>query len=229
MSDKLQQSSRSTLPLLIGVLPMLVFHLTHLLSARAGLVPWCNPYWDSCTSISATGRDGLAFWLFKLTMLPAAALLFWYWQHAWQQLRHWSPSISAKPWLPWIGSIAAVFLALYTLALGFEGEGFRWQRRLGSVLFFSLTYLSQLLYTWQLGKLHPRLWTFPWHLALCLLTLAIGLLSLLLDWRLENYRDYEDAFEWVLALLLQLFFVLSYWSWRHLDQQHSGSGPEKLL
>ena len=46
------------IPLIIGTCPILLFHVTHFLSFQEGCLPWCIPYWDSCTSISATGRSG---------------------------------------------------------------------------------------------------------------------------------------------------------------------------
>jgi hypothetical protein len=49
------------------------------LAYAAGLMPWCIPYIDSCTSISATGREPPAFFVFKALMIPAAMLLMAYW------------------------------------------------------------------------------------------------------------------------------------------------------
>ncbi len=49
------------------------------------------------------------------------------------------------------------------------------------------------------------------------MVLAIGLLTLILDVTLENYDDYEDAFEWIIALLLQCYFIVSHWSWKNLQ------------
>ena len=49
--------------LVTAVAPIVFIHLTYLISAAQGYVPWCIPYIDSCTSISATGRHGIAFFL----------------------------------------------------------------------------------------------------------------------------------------------------------------------
>ena len=45
------------LALITGLLPLVCVHTTYLIAASHGHVPWCVPYWDSCTSISATGRQ----------------------------------------------------------------------------------------------------------------------------------------------------------------------------
>ncbi|MEX2131521.1 MAG: hypothetical protein WD772_08535 [Pseudohongiellaceae bacterium] len=211
-------SSRSTyIPLFIGIFPLLVFHLTHFLSARAGLVPWCIPYWDGCTSISATGRSGSAFILFKVTMLPTAAVLMLYWLTTWNKIHRLMTPGQFKPWIQWLGILAAVFLAMYTVALGLEGNGFQLQRRVGIIFFFTFTYLCQLLFTYQLGHLGLHDWTHRWQVMLCTVILCLGLLTLVLDWQLDNYDDYEDAFEWIITLLLQCYFILSYWAWKIMD------------
>jgi hypothetical protein len=50
---------------------------------------------------------------------------------------------------------------------------------------------------------------------LCLLLLLLGLLTVLLDaWDGSWYDTIEDAFEWWLALLLQLNFLFGYLLWR---------------
>jgi len=62
-----------------GLVPIVAIHSTYLVSALQGHVPWCFPYFESCTSISATGRHGAAYFLFKGTMIPAAMLLMAFW------------------------------------------------------------------------------------------------------------------------------------------------------
>lgn len=224
---------RDLLPWIIGVCPVLVFHLTHWLSAQAGYVPWCIPYWESCTSISATGRNGIAFYVFKLAMLPAAVILVFYWETTWERLHATGYANELPRTIPRLGCVAASFLTLYTVALGIEGDLFQLQRRIGITVFFILTYLTQFLYTLKVTRLDLPDPTrkFQWHLSRVIL--ATGLLTLILDAVDPDYDDYEDAFEWVIVLLLQCFFVLSFWSWRALDQlsaqgQHppaNDSGP----
>ena len=110
-----------SVPLLIGVFPIVVINITYLVSASEGYVPWCVPYWDSCTSISATWRSGTAFFIFKATMIPAAMLLMWYWILAARKLNRFGKTVHA---IPVIGVIGAIFLIVYTIALGAEGDMF---------------------------------------------------------------------------------------------------------
>ena len=52
-------------------------------------------------------------------------------------------------------------------------------------------------------------------LAICVVLLMLGLLTVLLDaWDEQWYETVEDAFEWSLSLLLQINFLLGYYLWR---------------
>ena len=56
--------------------------------------------------------------------------------------------------------------------------------------------------------------------AVCAALLLAGLLTVLLDaWNEHWYETVEDAFEWVLSLLLQSNFLLGYFVWRQADWQ----------
>ncbi|MGO1461982.1 MAG: hypothetical protein ACTHYN_07900 [Marinobacter sp.] len=117
--------------------------------------------------------------------------------------------------VPWLGLVAAVALAAYTLALGHEGEGFNLTRRIGVVLYFSLTYIALLLISSALRD-HPR-----WHrsgnrlLWLSEVTLAVGIVSVILSAVAPDlYSRIDNAFEWVLALLWrQSSFRARLWAW----------------
>ncbi len=229
--------------LIAALLPFFAVHMTYFLAASYGLVDWCNPYYDSCTSISATGRKPPASYLFRATMLPAAVFMMAYWwlnftwlRHLW--LRHFRLQVpdwpDARPkrqaalpmsalWMFGLGIAGCIGLILYVTVLGEQGEAWALQRRTGTVLFFSFTYLAQLLLAGQLLQLRallpqsvPRL--LITMLVLCVLLLCAGLLTVILDaWDEVFYESVEDAFEWVLTLLLQTNFLLGYLVWRSAD------------
>jgi hypothetical protein len=119
-----------------------------------------------------------------------------------------------------LGILACIGLILYVTVLGERGEAWAVQRRVGTVLFFSFTYLAQLLLARQLlllraqlPSLVPRL--LESMLGVCVVLLAVGLLTVVIDaWDADYYETVEDAFEWVLSLLLQLNFLLGYLVWR---------------
>lgn len=217
-----------------ALLPFIATHTSYLLAAGMGHVEWCVPYWDSCTSISATGRLMPEKLWFRASMIPAAlvTLLFWWQSARWR--RDAGPCrfpLSLKL-MPWLGSIAAVCLILYTLALGEEGETSRFIRRIGVVLAFAFTYLAQLLLTRLLGDLarvRQSKSLQRWHyilFALSMILLAAGMLSVVLDaWLGLDYDRYEDAFEWNLALLLNLYFAGFAWCSRQISREVGIKNP----
>ena len=216
--------------LLAAIVPFLAVHATYLLAAAHGQVEWCFPYLDSCASISATGRQPPASYLFRATMLPAAVILgaYWWLSHLWlgQLQRCEGHAHSAvNNWMLALGLLACLGLVLYVTVLGEAGSAWARQRRIGTVLFFSFTYVAQLLLLSQLRRLRGQLATVPESLLramglLCAARLATGVLTVFLQaWDKAWYITVEDAFEWVLALMLQLNFLLGYLVWRRAGWQ----------
>lgn len=209
------------LALWAGLLPLLAIHASYLIAASQGHVPWCIPYFDSCTSISATGRHGIAYGWFKLTMIPAAIILFLFWRalFAWQV----SSSAQQQRAIMVIGCIGAVCLAIYTIALGEAGDLFRRQRQIGATVYFTFTYLAQLLLVAWLFRFRPtegksNLWLYTMF-AFCIACLSIGIVSLLIDAYTHWHDNVEDAIEWILALLIDLNFLVFYGHLRGLQGQ----------
>lgn len=205
--------------LLTAALPFLCVHLSYLLAASQGHVPWCVPYWDSCTSISATGRELPEKLLFKLLMMPAGmcTIVFWWGVRQWLRLRLHCDSLGVSV----LGSLAAGCMLLYVVTLG-ESNEYRWVRQFGIILSFALTYLAQLLFLYHarrgaglLDQLERRV--LSWQLRGALLVLAIGVGSVLLDALYPRYDTLEDAVEWILMLCLVLQFASHYWLWRAAD------------
>ncbi|WP_092013524.1 hypothetical protein [Marinobacter daqiaonensis] len=208
MNNRYRGISLWWLAMAAALTPLITIHTTFVVSILEGHVSWCVPYWDSCTSISRTGRYGTSYFIFKGTMLPAAILgvLFWFLNSQW--LLQLGATSRGRPWIPWLGLVACASLAAYTLALGHAGDGFYLIRRIGVVLYFALTYIAQLLISSALTG-HPRWRRSGQHLLwLCELTLAVGILSVILSAVAPTvYSQTDDAFEWVLALLINLHAI----------------------
>jgi len=208
--------------LLAALLPFIAVHGTYLLAASAGLVEWCNPYIDSCTSISATGRHPPASYLFRATMLPSAVIMMAYWwlNHAWLKTVGANKLLyrnTANDAMLLLGIIACLGLILYVTVLGEQGATWARQRRIGTALFFAFTYLAQLLLIHQLRRLQADV-ARPFVNAMLIVSvvlIVLGILTLVLDaWDETWYDSIEDAFEWNLTLLLQLNFFLGYFVWK---------------
>ncbi len=211
--------------LLLGLLPILVININYLIAASEGYVPWCVPYWDSCTSISATGREGSAFFFFKATMIPLAFLNMQYWKLANENLEYFG--FRGKS-IQNLGIIASVALIVYTLALGAVGDNFQLTRRIGIIFYFTLTYLNQLLVVYQLEKRQIADRSKHWQVLMCIVILSLGILTLLLDAILDNYDDYEDAFEWVLGILIHCNFLIAYKGWQSVIHGSKGMNTKTM-
>jgi len=218
----------TNLPLLVAggcaLLPFIAVHVAYLLAADSGFVPWCNPYIDSCTSISATGRQAPASFVFKGVMLPSAMLIALFWWLQWRWLVCVTEERRRPAWMLGLGVTASLGLALYVIVLGEVGDWLRLQRRIGTILFFSFTFLAQLLLAASLARLvsqgdgqalHRIHRAGRWMLRLCLLMLALGVGSVIIQALSEAWHDaIEDALEWQLALLLQGNFAICAGLWR---------------
>jgi hypothetical protein len=208
--------------LLAALLPFVAVHATYLVAASHSLVEWCNPYIDSCTSISATGRHPPASYLFRATMLPAAVIMMAYWwvNHAWiKELGRIHPRyrIGTNNTMLLLGVVACLGLIIYVTVLGEPGDTWARARRIGTALFFSFTYLAQLLLLHQLRCIQANVARSFVNamLIVSVVLIALGVLTLILDaWDAQWYNSVEDAFEWVLSLLLQTNFLLGYLIWQ---------------
>ncbi|WP_099033827.1 hypothetical protein [Lacimicrobium alkaliphilum] len=196
--------------LFVAILPMLTIHLSWLASSVQGHLGWCNPYWLDCHSVSATGRYGLGYFIFKGGMIPALVTLSLYW---WLN-QQWLNRLQAKnsQTLCVLGGIASVALLIYTLSLGHVGDTFYLLRRTGVIVYLGLTFIAQLLLSAALAR---HITQGKVLLRLSIATLAIALFSLLLDaLPAVDYKSMDDAFEWLLILLLNLHALFVAWLWK---------------
>ena len=196
----------ATLAWLALLLPVLAAHLSYLISAADGLVPWCLPYTDGCSSISRAARHGLANPLFKALMLPYALVLALLWRAAARWLAQQAPTrVRRRHAVLACGLTGAAFLVLYVVFLGVEGPAYQWLRRYGITFYFAGTVLAQMLFTaTALPYAEPA--SRRMLLALCSAMLLLGLASLPLQHWLQR-EGAVNAIEWCYALLMSLFFA----------------------
>ena len=201
--------------LLAALLPLITIHLTLLASFWQNALTRCNPYWLDCISISATGRYGLAYFLFKAGMIPAMVLLALFW---WLN-SHWLKSLGLgrQRHLIWLGAMASLALIVYSLSLGHVGDTFYLLRRAGVVIYLGLTFIAQACLGAALATHPSATISTPGRqlVLLSTLTLFVAILSLVLDalWPAWHERA-EDAFEWWLVLMLNLHAVWVAALWR---------------
>jgi hypothetical protein len=212
-----------TLAIVITLLPLLTVNAAYLMSANAGLVPWCFPYLDGCTTISQAGRSGDTIFLFRIAMIVYAVLQIWFWTVAlhWLNLITIKPAMSAKI-MHGLGIIGALFLLLYIDFLGTSGEFQRFMRRFGIIIYFTFTPLAQLLKLNLLYKLKTTSPALPinhrvlqYQLAVLLMMLLMGIISLILGYTGNKTYESENIIEWNFSLLLTMYFAGTIILWKN--------------
>jgi len=209
------------LALLVGLLPVIGINLSYAVAAAAGTVPACIPYIDGCTSISATGRQPPASWLFKPALYASALAMVVFWLHAGRWLISLGePSRHYRLALVWVGVIGALALAVYVYNLGIAGDVYKLMRRYGINIYFGFTYLAQLLLANRLYRLaesagNKQLLVFARAMiGLCLLLLIIGLYSIPARYFVADHTVMERVLEWNFALLMHGWFFLAWLCWK---------------
>jgi len=212
------------LPLLTGLIPLVAVFSSYWIAASAGNLPSCNPFLDGCTSVSATGRYPPATYLFKGAMLPQSIILSCYWLFNVAWLRALTITAGQVPRNTFIigafGVTGSLFLILYVTFLGSQEPFYEFMRRYGVYLYFLLNVLAQIILASkvlpvarQLGMQRLARLT-KLQLALAWFPFVLGALNLVLKAVLENSDAAENRIEWIFAMQMQLFFMVSYFSWK---------------
>ncbi len=221
------------LPLGAALLPLLGTTIAFVLSVEQGLIPVCNPFVDGCVSISRAARHGLPNILFRAMVLPAAVLqaAVWWLCPAWLSSQQCSVTLKQRA-LPWLGLAAGVFLILYGTFLGTEGEGYRFMRRYGVVLYFGLTCIGMLIVSGEMHRIsrddRGHRSTASALLGVCLALPVLGLVHVLLPLALptEAVRDaLQNVTEWWAGVIFTTFFLVLAWAWRRSGFAAKLGGP----
>lgn len=206
-----EQPHASALFLTAALLPIITTNLCYVISASQDLIPHCLTYLQGCTSISATGRNGIAYWLFKATMLPHAWILWMFWRVFAQRLaadaKHEEPSTRA---MLRFGHLGAAFLVLYVIFLGADNDIYRLLRRYGVFVFFIGTFVAMSLASRMLYRRQPRPWPATILVGLCAAMLLLGLAEIPLGKFGLNDHQAENIIEWNFGLLMQIWFFVTW-------------------
>jgi hypothetical protein len=229
------------LPLLTGLIPLVAVFSSYWIAANTANVPSCNPFFDGCTSVSATGRYPPASYLFKGAMLPQSIVLSCYWLFNVAWLRALTITAGQVPRNTFIvgifGVAGSLFLILYVTFLGSQEPFYEFMRRYGVYMYFLLNVLAQIVLASkvlpvarQLGM--QRLVNLTkLQLVLAWFPFALGALNLTLKAVLENSDAAENRIEWIFAMQMQLFFIVSYFAWKETHFRTSfqaGKPPSEL-
>lgn len=209
---------------LIGALLMAIAAVSAWwISVAQETIPYCNPFFDGCVSISRAARHGLGNHVFRALMLPSATIQAATWLLCAAWLARSGAASRSVRWLPWLGVVAAIFLVIYGTFLGTEGGIYRWLRQYGTVIYFGFTYVCMLIATGHIRRLvGSGLLAVPGRVDVLLmilagLTMLVAIAHVFVAPLLEDpLKDrVENAVEWIIGLSLTLFFLALAWVWRH--------------
>jgi len=209
------------LALLVAVLPFAVVQLCYAVSVLAGLIPGCIPYLTGCTSISAAGRHGASYFIFKGGMIPSAVLLALYWILC----RRWLLALGARDSaavrsMVEIGIVSGAFLALYAVYLGSKGDFYNFMRRFGVTVHLSFALLAQILLIREITRLperaHARVprGVRRGKLAVVGALLGLGLLSIPVGNFMPDKDRAQNVIEWTFATLMLGYYAFTWRAWQ---------------
>jgi hypothetical protein len=212
------------LPLVTGLLPIVAIHVSLVVAINAGAIPACFPYIDGCASISATGRYEPASFIFKPAMMSEWTILIIYWLFNVAWLRSLSRQAGADEKsgtsIAVFGVIGALALILYTTFLGTQAPFYEIMRRFGIYFYFGCSVVAQIILARQTITLSTSLGLEKLkrlgnaQFVLSVLPFALGALNLVLKSTLEDPDPVENIIEWIFALLMHVYFILTYFTWR---------------
>ncbi|MEM0910072.1 MAG: hypothetical protein AAGJ37_03800 [Pseudomonadota bacterium] len=207
-----------TIALITVLLPLISVHATLTIGIVVGNLDPCIPYWSSCHSISATGRQYPEFFVFKALLIPTAVFMMAYWLLLDRWIKQLSRDNTSPTIVTGMGLIASVALIVYTVTLGAEGESYGLARRIGVVFYFAFTSFGHLILLRHLDKIDTAsLDIIPQQNRLtisCLVLIGTAVASAFagLLWE-EGWDNWENAYEWWFSLLMisMLYQVAVMW------------------
>ena len=210
------------LPLLAGLLPFIAMMGAFWIGVAYETLPLCNPFFDGCVSISATGRKPPGSFLFRAVMLPYSIVLLFLWFYAVHWLRALNATLSRSTALSITiaGIVGALALILYMTFLGTKLPIYEFMRRIGIYFAFLGTGLAQIFISVALVRISTAEPKFKLSrkakamLGLSLSLLGLGILNIVLRRILEDTDQVENRIEWISALVIQIHFVVMYFAWR---------------
>ncbi|MBT8081275.1 MAG: hypothetical protein KJO56_02495 [Gammaproteobacteria bacterium] len=196
--------------LLTALAPIIGINLAYWIGVQYASLPECIPYIDGCTSISSTGRYPPGDRLFRAVMLPQAVLLTvtWYLTALW--LRAQQPDVRHITTILVGGIGGAAALILYVSYLASNDPFYEIMRRSGIYFYFVLTALAQIVTTLSMGRSRLR----SVMLFIMAMPFVLGFYNFFQKAMLGNRGDLENSIEWIVSLLMQVWFICLWLAWR---------------
>jgi hypothetical protein len=149
-------------------------------------------------------------------------VVYWLFNVAWIRslARETGASYKTSTWTGIFGCAGALALILYVTFLGTQAPFYEFMRRFGVYLYFLFSVIAQILLARNTISLSATLGLSRIRkigniqLLLALIPFALGALNLILKSTLENPDPAENIIEWIFALLMHVYFILTYFAWK---------------
>ena len=197
--------------LVAALAPVIGVNLAYWIGVTHDNLPSCIPYIVGCTSISSTGRYPPGDRLFRAVMLPQAVLLAvtWYATALW--LRAVRPDATRAATTALVaGLLGALALIIYVSYLASNDPFYEVMRRYGIYFYFVCTVVAQI----AVSLVVPVATLRRVMLGIMVTPFALGLLNFAQKAIVENPDQTENVIEWIVSLLMQLWFVVLWLAWR---------------
>ncbi len=209
------------------VIPSVTIFLCLGIATYLNILEICNPFISGCYSVSRVGRSYPAVLIFKPMMVITIVLMIVYF---FEHYRIFKKFLINKIYLNLIllsGLISSFALFIYIIFLGIEGsEIWRFMRRGGIFIYIISLIISQFLIVLTYLKIKNNYevivsskiininFYFIFLLIICgiILILLIDIFSLTTSWYIKN------IIQWNYFLLMNLFFLNTYFVWKKLDK-----------
>jgi hypothetical protein len=197
--------------LVTALAPVIGVNIAYWIGVSYDNLPSCIPYIDGCTSISSTGRYPPGDRLFRAVMLPQAVLLAvtWYATALW--LRAVRPDATRAATTALVaGLLGTLALIIYVSYLASNDPFYEIMRRYGIYLYFVCTVIAQI----AVSLVVPVATLRRAMLGIMVTPFVLGLLNFVQKAIVENPDNTENVIEWIVSLLMQLWFVVLWLAWR---------------
>jgi hypothetical protein len=206
------------LPTAIFVLSFLGVAISLWISQALGLVEDCRVFVDGCISISASGRQEPAVFVFRATIIPTGMLLImtWWINVQWLKVLGLRRRL-AVGMLHGLGTASPVLLICYIALIGSSGQIDHLIRQAVITTYFPATLVAKIILAAALIRLRPEgleRWL-PWtQLIIACVVLAVAAASVVLSALLDDPSVVHNLSQWHGTTAFAAWYLLLALAWR---------------
>ncbi len=209
------------------VIPSVTIFLCLGIATYLNILEICNPFISGCYSVSRVGRSYPAVLIFKPMMVITIVLMIVYFL---EHYRIFKKFLINKIYLNLIllsGLISSFALFVYIIFLGIEGsEIWRFMRRGGIFIYIISLIISQFLIVLSYLKIKndykviisSKIININFYFIFLLIIFGIILILLIDIFSLTTPWYIKNIIQWNYFLLMNLFFLNTFFVWKKLDK-----------